>query len=76
MKTPSEELGLPVIGKITCKLEGISQGGQVLDFPEDEYEVIKVIEQGDVKVYMCNQWNSEGVVQLVPDVCVIKFEEF
>lgn len=73
-KTPSQEYNLPVIGKIYCKLTG-TMNGKPFESPVDEYEVIRIIDNGDSKTYVCNQWNSPGVVQLVPDVCVIRFEE-
>lgn len=73
-KTPSEEFGRPVIGKIFCKLVG-SLNGVDYESPVDEFEVIQILDNGDSKVYVCNQWNSPGVVQLVTDVFVIRFEE-
>jgi hypothetical protein len=74
-KTPSESYNLPVIGRIWCKLEA-SFNGQALKTEENEYEVIKIIDQGDAgKIYVCNAWNSPGVAQLVPGMCVIRFEE-
>lgn len=74
-KTPSQEYGLPVIGKIYCQLTG-TINGKDFKSPVDEYEVIKVIDNGDNKTYVCNQWNSPGVVQVVPDICVLRYEEF
>lgn len=73
--TPSEKYGLPVIGKIYCKLSG-TINGQPITSEIDEYEVIKIIDNGDYKTYVCNQWNAPDVVQLVPDLCVVKYEEY
>lgn len=74
-KTPAEEYNLPIIGRVYCKLTG-SIGEETLNSPVDEFDVIKVIDHGDRQTYICNHWNSPGVVQMVPDVCVIKYEEF
>lgn len=75
-QTPSEKYNLPVIGKIQAKLNLQDATGKTVDFPIDEYEVIKVVDIGDgSKVYWCNQWNSPDVVQLVPSMFVLKFEE-
>ena len=73
---PSEKYNLPVIGKIYCKLEGTYSDGTPLDNPVDEYEVIRVIEGENGKTFVCNKWNSEDVPQVVPEFCVIKFEEY
>lgn len=75
-KTPSEEFGLPVMGTIQAQLKGLSMNGKSLDFPVDEFEVIQILEDGEGrKVYVCNKWNSPGRPQLVPEMCVIRFDE-
>lgn len=74
-KTPSEYFNLPVIGKIWCKLNLSSANGKSIETPVDEFDVIKVIDKGDVKVYMCNVWNSYLEPQIVADICVIRYEE-
>lgn len=73
--TPSEKFNLPVIGKIFCKLQ-IVFNQETLDSPVDEYEVIKVIERDGKKTYICNCWYEENEPQMVPDICVVKFEEY
>ena len=74
--TPSEKYNLPVIGKIQAKLSLQDSKGKSIDFPVDEYEVIKIIDNSDgSKVYLCNQWNSPNVAQLIPSMFVISFEE-
>ena len=75
-KTPSEEYNLPVIGTIQAQLKGATMNGQPMNFPVDEYEVIKILEDGDGnKIYVCNEWNSYGKPQLVPGICVLRFDE-
>lgn len=74
-KTPSEEYNLPIIGKVFVKIIGTFNNKQ-FSTPIDEYDVIKIIENDNgTKTYICNYWNSPGVVQLVPDICVIRYEE-
>lgn len=74
-KTPSEYYNLPVIGRIKCQLKG-SLNGVPYESDVDEYDVIKVIDgDNNSKIYLCNVWNSPDKAQLVPDVCVISYEE-
>ena len=76
MKTPSEEYNLPVIGRIYCKLTATVDGKPLpLAVDEDEYDVIKILENNDNKIYVCNQWNSPGKAQFVPEVFVIRYED-
>jgi len=71
--SPSEKYQLPVIGKIRCQLRGI-MNNQPFISEIDEHEVIKVINNDNETItYVCNSWNSPGVVQVVPDICVIEF---
>lgn len=72
--TPSEKLKLPVIGKITAQLRG-AVDGDPFESTIDEYEVIKILEQDGKKIYVCNMWNENDVPQLIPDICVLSFEE-
>mgnify|MGYP007088036610 CR=1 FL=1 len=74
--TPSEKYKKPVIGTIVAQLSGkITQNGKTvtLALPEDTFEVIEIISQAGHKTYVCNQWNSPGIVQVVPEVFVKKF---
>ena len=76
--TPSEKFNKPVIGHITtAPLQaevGTNLQMEKITFPSDTYEVIDVVptKRGE-KIYICNQWNEPGVVQLVPDCLVALF---
>jgi hypothetical protein len=73
--TPSEYYKIPVIGTIRCKITG-TMNCQPYNSEIDEYEVIKIVENDDgSKTYICNQWNSPGVAQLVPDILVLEYSE-
>lgn len=73
---PSDKYNLPVIGKITTKLIGVTVKGNPVDSEQDEFDVIKVLDNEDgSKTYMCNSWYKEGVPQLVHQMFVIKYEE-
>jgi hypothetical protein len=67
-QTPSEKFNLPVIGKIRCQLliEGFKND-------IDEFEVIQIQEINNQKIYICNQWNSYDVAQIVHSSCVLEF---
>lgn len=75
--TPSEKYNKKVIGKIIAALEGdiINTDGTRTPLPStpETFEVIDIQLFGSHKVYICNQWNSEGVPQLVPADFVKEF---
>lgn len=79
-KKPSEKYNLPVIGKILLKsassiFSNFSFFEKQFDDSPDEYDVIQIKEYGDSRTYVVDAWNSPGVVQLIPDIVVLKFEE-
>lgn len=76
--TPSEKFNKPVIGNITTAPLDAEVGSDTLMekiiFPAATYEVIDVVPaKSGEKIYVCNLWNSAGVVQLVPDCLVACF---
>lgn len=75
--SPSEKYKKPVIGFITAQLSGkifVDGKEKTLALPEDEFEVIDIIQdRSGSKIYVCNQWNSPNVVQVVPEIFIKKF---
>jgi hypothetical protein len=76
--TPSERFNKPVIGLITTAPLEMQVGSNIqmekTIFPADTYEVIEVVDtKSGEKVYVCNQWNEPGIVQLVPSCLVAQF---
>ena len=74
--TPSDKYNKPVIGTIVAQISGkITENGKTktLEMPEDVFEVIDIVDNPSGKYYVCNLWNKPSVVQIVPDIFVIKF---
>ncbi len=75
--SPSEKYKKPVIGSITAQLSGkifVDGKEKTLALPEDEFEVIDIVkDRTGAKIYICNQWNSPNVVQVVPEMFIKKF---
>jgi hypothetical protein len=69
-ESPSEKFNMPVIGRIYAELPNLSPVGVT-----DSFEVIDIIDKGSHKIYVCNQWNSYDVPQLVSSICVVRYEE-
>ena len=73
-KTPSQALNKPVIGSIRTELTITDLKTKAPTTFNDQFEVIaKEKGPNGNEVYVCNQWNSVGVIQLVPADCVKKF---
>ncbi len=75
--TPSEKFKKPVIGTIKAQLTGaINSNGKNLrlEFPVDSFEVIDIIHNNGTTTYVCNEWNQDGIVQLVNAEFVKEFK--
>jgi hypothetical protein len=73
--TPSEFYRKKVIGKVYSQLT-VELDGVPVVYPVDEHEVIDICEVNGSKVFICNQWHKQGVPQLVPEIFVIKYDDF
>lgn len=75
--SPSEKYKKPVIGSIVAQLSGkiiVDGKEKTLALPEDNFDVIDIVQDGSgSKIYICNQWNSPNVVQVVPEMFIKKF---
>lgn len=75
--SPSEKYNKPVIGSIVAQLSGkimVNGKEKTLELPEDHFEVIDIVKDNSgAKIYICNQWNSPNVVQVVPEMFIKKF---